>query len=129
MPFAETFVMVWGYVQIPVYIIIVLTAILIFMRWRWSYMRLLTKDYDKKKKRSKTIEGIIDQKLNEIPGMLQKVNAEIAHLEKTHANEAQMKSLKDKRRLLELGQDYGEIAAEIGKPMLNTVIKALKGLG
>jgi len=39
-----------------------------------------------------------------------------------------MKSLKDKRRLLELGIDYGEIAAEISTPIINTVIKALKGL-
>ena len=51
------------------------------------------------------------------------------HLEKTGANEKQMKSLKDKKRLLELGNDYGEIAAEIGKPIIKTVMQALKGIG
>jgi len=123
------FLVTWEQLQPIIYVIIALTAILFFFRWRWSYMGLMTKEQNKKFKKSKTIEGLIDQKLSEIPGMLEKVNVEIEHLEKTHANEAQMKSLKDKRQLLELGRDYGDIAAEIGKPMLNTLVKALKGLG
>ena len=123
------FILGWDQIQPIVYVIIIVIAILIFFRWRWSYMQIMAKEQIKRNKRAKTIEGIIDQKLDEIPEQLRKVNTEIIHLEKTGANEKQMKSLKDKRRLLELGRDYGEIAAEIGKPFLNTVVKSLKGLG
>ena len=125
----EEFILTWDQLQPIIYTVIALSAFLIFVRWRWSYMRLMTKDVNKKVKREKTIEGIVERKLNEIPGMLKAVNEEIKHLEKTHATEDQMKSLKDKRRLLELGQDYGEIAVEIGMPFVKTMIKAIKGIG
>ena len=125
----EEFILTWDQLQPIIYTIIALSAFLIFVRWRWSYMRLMSKDVNKKVKREKTIEGIVEKKLNEIPGMLKAVNEEIKHLEKTGANEAQMKSLKDKKRLLELGQDYGEIAVEIGMPFVKTMIKAIKGIG
>ena len=125
----EEFILTWDQLQPIIYTVIALSAFLIFVRWRWSYMRLMTKDVNKKVKREKTIEGIVEKKLNEIPGMLKAVEEEIKHLEKTHANEDQMKSLKDKRRLLELGQDYGEIAVEIGMPFVKTMIKAIKGIG
>lgn len=119
----------WDQLQPIIYTVIILSAVLIFFRWRWTYIQMMSKEQNKKHKALKTIEGIIDQKLADIPGQLKHCEEEIKHLEDTGANEKQMKSLKDKKRLLELGRDYGGIAAEIGTPIIKNVMKALKGFG
>ena len=119
----------WDQIQPIIYFVVILGAILVFFRWRWTYMQMMTKEQNKTHKRAKSIEGIIDQKLNDIPKQLTQVENELKHLKDTGANEKQMKSLNDKKRLLELGRDYGGIAAEIGTPVIKNIIKAMKGLG
>jgi len=122
------FIVSWDQIQPIIYFVIVLIAVLVFFKWRWNYIQIMSKEQSKNHKRSKTIEGLIEQKLNDIPKQLTQVDNEIKHLESTGANEKQMKSLKDKKRLLELGRDYGGIAAEIGTPVIKNIMKAMKGL-
>jgi len=119
----------WDQIQPIIYFTIVLIAVLVFFKWRWNYMKVLRKEQGKKVPVAKSIDAIIDNRLAAIPKQLEQVNAEIKHLEKTGANEKQMKSLKDKRRLLEIGNEVGGVAAEIGKPIINNIVKAMKGFG
>lgn len=118
----------WDQIQPLLWFAISITGLIVFFKLRYTHIKNYQKKIERERKKENSIEAVIDRKLNEIPGQLQKVNAELAHLEKTGANDAQMKSLKDKKRLLELGRDYGDIAAEMGKPLIKSITSMVKGM-
>lgn len=124
----ESVFVTWEQIQPLFYIALFLTAFLVFIKWRYTYVKDAAKVEATRQRKSKSIDAVIDQKLEAIPAQLKAVEEEIKHLELTNASEKQMKSLKDKKRMLELGRDYGDIAAEIGKPVIRTLLSAVKGL-
>jgi len=118
----------WEQIQPIIYLIVVIGALLIFLKWRMSYVVQQQKSAASRIRKENSVENMIDKKLSELPGQLKKVQVELKHLKDTGATDEQMKSLKDKERMLELGIQYGDIAAEIGKPLIKKVLGIVKGI-
>lgn len=119
----------WDQIQPIIYLVVIISGFLVFIKWRWSYVMMQQKQAASKIRKDKSIDNLIDNKLNEFPGQLKKVQDELRHLQNTNANAEQMKSLRDKERMLQLAIEYGDVAAEIGKPIINKVLKFVKGIG
>ncbi len=119
----------WDQIQPIIYLIVIISGVLIFLKWRWSYVVIQQKSAASRKRKEHSIENMIDKKLSALPGNLKKVQAELKHLKDNGATDKQMKSLKDKERMLELGIDYGDIGAEIAKPVIKKIMSFAKGFG
>jgi len=119
----------WDQIQPIIYLIVIISGVLIFLKWRWSYALIQQKSEKYSARKEHSIESMIDKKLLELPSQLKKVQVELKHLKDTGATDTQMKSLKTKERMLELGVDYGDIGAEIAKPIIKRVMSIVKGVG
>lgn len=119
----------WDQIQPIIYLIVIISGVLIFLKWRWSYVVIQQKSVATSARKEHSIENLIDKKLSELPAQLKKVQVELNHLKDTGATDKQMKSLKDKERMLELGIEYGDIGAEIAKPAIKKIMTFIKGLG
>lgn len=118
----------WNDIQYFVWFFSVIIPLGLILRMKWKHSEKMSKKITNSKMTNNTDEAI-DKLVNDAPKTLELLRIEIKNLEEKGSTPDQLKSLKEKEKMLQYAVTYGEIGKEFVKPLVKAVTNVFKNWG